>query len=185
MSDIKPTSTPKHDRDPLGLAGLPGIEPAHDDWAAIRAALESSPADAPDVGTRRARPWQWAGGLAMAASMVLAAILVISHVPGPDQPGPVTEPVLNAQAANIDELIAMSQVLEKRLRRARSGTGALPARSLVWVSELEDMIARVDGELSIAPESPVLWGQRVNLLLDLESIYLHQFERELGRMASL
>ena len=38
---------------------------------------------------------------------------------------------------------------------------------------------------SFAPDSINLWGQRVNLLLDLAQLYQHQWERQYGRMASL
>ena len=67
----------------------------------------------------------------------------------------------------------------------RDETSGMPAQSAIYIAELEDMIARVDGELSYNPESLDLWGQRVNLLLDQEVIFQHQFEREYGRMASL
>ena len=45
----------------------------------------------------------------------------------------------------------------------------MPAESVIYVTELEDLVARVDHELSITPESVELWSQRVNLLLDLEA----------------
>ena len=89
------------------------------------------------------------------------------------------------QDDTLTDLIAMSQMLEIRLKGLRDGTGALPGQSALYVAELEDMVAMVDGELSFDPESLDLWGQRVNLLLDLEYIYQHQWEREYGRMASL
>ena len=43
----------------------------------------------------------------------------------------------------------------------------MPAESAVYVAELEDLIAQVDSELSLTPDSIDLWGQRVNLMLDL------------------
>ncbi len=172
-------------RDPLGLADLPHINPDHDDWSAIRAAIEADTADRHGDQPTQRPGWRRFGGLAAAASLVLAVVLSLGQQ---DAPGPTASPLATPTVAvngDVDELIAMSQVLETRLRRLRADTGALPARSVLWVSELEDMIARVDGELSMAPESVDLWGQRVNLLLDVESIYVHQFEREYGRMASL
>ena len=45
------------------------------------------------------------------------------------------------------------------------------------------MVAQVDTRLSVSPGSINLWGQRVNLLLDLAQIYQQQWEREYGRMA--
>jgi hypothetical protein len=35
------------------------------------------------------------------------------------------------------------------------------------------------------PESPRLWGQRVNLLLDLSRLYRNQLRRDYRHMASL
>ena len=61
----------------------------------------------------------------------------------------------------------------------------MPAASAVYVAELEDLVAQVDNELSFTPGSVNLWGQRVNLLLDLAQIYQSQWERYYGRMASL
>ncbi len=55
----------------------------------------------------------------------------------------------------------------------------------MYVAELEDLVAQVDTELSFSPRSVNLWGQRVNLLLDLAQIYQHQWERDYSRMASL
>ena len=95
------------------------------------------------------------------------------------------ELVMDADAETLGSLIAMSQTLEGRLRQLRDNTGAMPANSAVYIAELEDLVAQVDGQLNFAPDSVDLWGQRVNLLMDLELIYQHQFEREYGRMASL
>ena len=61
----------------------------------------------------------------------------------------------------------------------------MPASSAVYVAELQDLVAQVDSELSYSPDSMNLWGQRVNLLLDLAQIYQQQWEREYGQMASL
>ncbi|KAA9131919.1 hypothetical protein F3N42_07015 [Marinihelvus fidelis] len=167
-------------RDPLGLSGLPMLQPGHDDWAQIRAALaDDTPAT---VGQRRRPAMVWA----IAASVVVAVGLLVTRMP--NAPTPVVDEAAIAaspDAPQTQDLVAMSQLLELRLRQLRANSGALPAQSVLWVTELEDMIARVDGELTMAPESVELWGQRVNLLLDLESIYVHQFEREYGRMASL
>jgi hypothetical protein len=97
---------------------------------------------------------------------------------------PGTEPG-DGGAEPLQQLIGMSQVLEQRLRLLRNQTSTMPSESAVYVTELEDLVARVDGQLSMQPESLDLWTQRVNLMLDLEYLFQHQFEREYGRMASL
>jgi hypothetical protein len=61
----------------------------------------------------------------------------------------------------------------------------MPASSAAYVAELEDLVAQVDQQLSYSPDSLNLWGQRINLLLDLAQIYQNQWERDYGLMASL
>jgi hypothetical protein len=82
-------------------------------------------------------------------------------------------------------LISISQTLEAQLKSLRDHTGSMPADSAIYVAELEDLVAQVDNELSYSPDSLNLWGQRVNLLLDLAQIYQHQWETDYGQMASL
>ncbi len=175
-------------RDPFGLGDLPLLEPDRDGWAQVQASLE---ADRTGLRNRRLGI-----GLAMAACLVVAVGLVVRQpAPSPAGPEPVltaqqtempgTEPGDRAGAEPLQQLIGMSQVLEQRLRLLRNQTSTMPSESAVYVTELEDLVARVDGQLSMQPESLDLWTQRVNLMLDLEYLFQHQFEREYGRMASL
>jgi hypothetical protein len=174
--------------DPLGLGNLPMMTPGEDGWPAIEAALMAD-------RQSRQRRHRAAGWLAAAASLVLV-IGIAMRLPGPPQSGPlpVTEHDSATQVAAatstpdedpVAELIVMSQTLEKQLRSLRDGTGSVPAESAVYVAELEDLVAQVDTELSFSPRSVNLWGQRVNLLLDLAQIYQHQWERDYGRVAAL
>ncbi len=179
--------------DPLGLSDLPLLEPDRDGWSEIRGALEA------EATSRRApATGRW---LALAACLVLVAgIVLLAPFRGPSG-NPAVETVAentapageaasmhaepDAEQASIEDLIAMSQILEHRLKTLRDNTAAMPAESAVYVAELEDLVARVDSQLGYEPDSIDLWGQRVNLLLDLEYLFQHQFEREYGRMASL
>ncbi len=173
--------------DPLGLRDLPLLTPDGDCWAEVRAQLETDRA-----ATRRSATGRW---LALAACLVIVAGLVTWNVndtaPQPAQPRVAMEPTPSeeqnavAEPAGVEDLIAMSQVLEQRLRILRDNTASMPAESAAYVAELEDLVARVDSQIGYQPESMDLWGQRVNLLLDLEYLFQHQFEREYGRMASL
>jgi hypothetical protein len=86
---------------------------------------------------------------------------------------------------NINELIGLSQTMEEQVKKLRQETGSMPAESAIYVAEIEDLIAQVDNELSLTPGSIDLWGQRVNLMLDLAQIYQQQWEIDYGRMASL
>lgn len=187
-------------RDPLGLRGLPQIEPDGDGWPGIAAAL------AADRPQRRA-PLGW---LATAACLVLVAgallhqrgeaptgvdpalngadTALVDAARGPEAGAAVTSPgdmQDDTDVASAQDLIVLSQLLERRLQGLRARTAGLPAESAMYVAELEDLVARVDSALSDTPTSRALWGQRVNLLRDLETLFQHQFEKEYGRMASL
>jgi hypothetical protein len=61
----------------------------------------------------------------------------------------------------------------------------MPTATLIYQVELEDLVAQVDEELSMNPDSTSLWSQRVNLLLDLTQLYKNELRRESHRMASL
>lgn len=172
--------------DPLGLGELDAIEPGYDGWAEIESALKAHKASK--------RNWQRAGSwLAVAASLVMV-ISVVLHNPESGTPGDLPSSEFATSVAetasvpvnnNIYELIGISQSMEKQVTRLRQETGSMPAESAIYVAELEDLIAQVDNELSMTPGSIDLWGQRVNLLLDLAQIYQQQWNVDYGRMASL
>lgn len=169
-------------RDPLGLSALPPLEPDFDGWPEIRQALESGDGNRPRW--RQTVTW-----LAAAASVVLALALVIRQ--GGEAPTSQPATAQTAQLAEagslatVDSLIAMSQTLERQVEELRDNTVSMPASSAAYVAELEDLVAQVDQQLSYSPDSVNLWGQRINLLLDLAQIYQNQWERDYGLMASL
>ena len=158
------------ERDPLNLRSLPLVEPPEDNWQQIRQALLRQ--------NRRQRVRRIAGvSLAAAAALTLAVGLFIL------QPGP--EPEASMAPPALDSLITLSQQLEIGVRSYRAEFGGLPTDALVYQVELEDLIAQVDDELSVYPDSTRLWSQRVNLLLDLSQLYENQLRRDYHRMASL
>lgn len=159
------------ERDPLNLGSLPAATPSPDGWPAIRSALEKH-------RNRRRRAGYAASALAVAATVALAIGLFIQ------QPAAVPDkPVETPQA--LDSLISLSQQLENQVRNYRVEVGGMPTRALVYRVELEDLIAQVDEQLSMTPDSTELWSQRVNLLLDLSQLYQLQLRRDYHRMASL
>ena len=176
----------RNEQDPLGLRDLPLLTPDADGWPAIALALEQS--------RRRQQHWKKAGGwMALAAGLVLVVGIALKQrglqpantVPvEPDSATQLAASSSSEQESQVESLIVMSQVLEQRLRGIREQSGTMPAESAVYVAELEDLVAQVDHELSYNPGSVNLWGQRVNLLLDLALIYQQQWEREYGRMVS-
>ena len=183
------------ERDPLNLRSLPLVAPPADDWPAVRNALAKQ--------NRRRRAARYATGvLALAATVALVVgLVVLRPVPGviPQDDGarvaahqdgsavPAAGGVLETGTDSLspDALIALSQQLEARIRSIRSEVGGLPTRSLVYQVELEDLIAQVDDELSMNPQSAGLWGQRISLLMDLNELYQNELRRDYHRMASL
>lgn len=172
--------------DPLNLGSLPAVSSDHDAWPAIQAALQQR--------QRRSRAWRFGGAaLATAATLVLALTLTV-NTPAPDttpqtdsagaevgreaQPLPLQEP-------SVESLMAMSRQLENRVRQYQEQLGDLPAREIVYQVELQDLIVQVDEGLSRNPDSPALWSQRVNLLMDVTSLYENNLRRDYYRMASL
>lgn len=171
--------------DPLGLGKLDIIEPDYDGWQQIESAL---------VKHQNRRQWQKAGGwLAMAASLVLVLSIslrnadnqVSTQIPGDSFATQSSETASLDVKDNINALIGLSQNMEKQVKKLRQKTGSMPAKSAIYVAELEDLIAQVDHELSLEPDSVDLWGQRVNLMLDLAWLYQQQWQIDYGHMASL
>ena len=168
--------------DPLGLSKLGAIEPEYDGWAQIGSSLQ--------MHQRSKRNWQRAGGwLAVAASLVLVVSISLRNT---EDQAPLAEPATPETTLasvpiqdNVGALIGLSQKMEGQLKDLRQGAGSMPAESAIYVAELEDLIAQVDNELSRTPDSINLWGQRVNLMLDLAQIYQQQWQIDYGRMASL
>ena len=176
----------KKTTDPLGLRELGDIEPGYDGWGEIESALTAHHA--------RRRTWRRAAGaMAVAASLVLVVSITLMRPDGvtPSQdtaPGAATLATNDASVTvqdDIDALITLSQTMEQQLKNMRQQTSSMPAAAAIYVAEIEDLIAQVDGELNLSPGSVHLWGQRVNLMLDLAEIYQQQWERDYGRMASL
>jgi len=174
--------------DPLGLSNLETIDPGYDGWADIESALLTH--------KDSKRTWQRAGSwLAVAASLVLVVSITMrnSENPATNSPGFASDTgvgesssaAYDNQTDNVGALIGLSQNMENQVKQLRRGTASMPAESAIYIAELEDLIAQVDNELSFTPESIDLWGQRVNLLLDLAQIYQQQWQIDYGRMAAL
>jgi len=168
------------ERDPLNLGSLPLVAPSSDDWPLIRSALVKH--------QRRRRFTRYSGGLLAVAAMLMLAVGLFIHQPAldpPSAPANATATAATAAPQTLASLITLSQQLETRVRSFREDVGGMPTNALVYQVELEDLVAQVDDELSMRPDSLELWSQRVNLLLDLSQLYQNQLRREYHRMASL
>lgn len=165
-------------RDPFNLSNLQDIEPIRDGWPEIRAQLEQ----------RQASRKRWsviASGMA-AAALVVLALGISMRSPEMISTNPETQPqVVSAETEKLNTLIGLSQQLEKQLASVQGQVGSVQAESALYMTELEDLIAQIDDEININPQSPELWGQRVNLLLDLVKVYQHQINEDYGLIASL
>lgn len=158
------------ERDPLNLGSLPMASPPADGWPQIRAELEKT--------QKRSRLLRYSGSAMAFAAMLMLAVGVFIHQPAP-APAPTAVP------QTLDALISLSQQLENRVRSIRAEVGGMPTDALVYQVELEDLVAQVDDQLSMNPDSLELWSHRVNLLLDLSQLYENQLRRDYDRMASL
>jgi hypothetical protein len=176
-------------RDPLSLGNLPLVSPPADDWPVIEAALRQQ-------SNRKRVIAVAAGALAIAATVILTVgVYVYRPYDGPTVPSASQQtqtagvessvPSDESLLTTLDSFIALSQQLESNLRTYRSQSGVMPTSSLVYQVELEDLVAQVDEELSMRPDSVDLWNQRINLLLDLSQIYQNELRREYHRMASM
>lgn len=183
-------TTEKHGKqemtDPLGLRNLDAIEPGYDGWAQIETALREQQAG--KRGWRRSGAW-----LAIAASLLLVFGISLFNTRNGTPPGQSSEGLATTGAESaslpvkddIDALIGLSQSMEEQVAKLREETGSMPAESANYIAELEDLIAQVDTGLSMNPDSIDLWGQRVNLLLDLAQVYQQQWQIDYSRIASL
>ena len=179
----------QQEKDPLNLGSLPLVSPPADDWPVIEAALRKQ--------NSRKRIIAVAGStLAIAATVFLAVGAFVYRPYGSPAVTPGSEQLQTTQVENptssdgpkvttLDSLIALSQQLESSLQRIRSQAGVMPTASVIYKVELEDLIAQVDEELSMRPDSRGLWSQRISLMLDLTQLYQNQLRREYHRMASL
>ena len=172
--------------DPLGLSDLEAIDPGYEGWADIESALLAH--------KDSKKNWQRAGSwLAVAASLVIVISISMRNVEDPATINPefASDTYVGAiseagrEIDNIRALIGLSQNMEHQVKQLRQGTVSMPAESAIYIAELEDLIAQVDNELSFTPGSIDLWGQRVNLLIDLAQIYQQQWQIDYGRMAAL
>lgn len=173
------------ERDPLNLSSLPQIAPPVDGWPEIKAALIQ---DQQNQHQQKRRFTRFAGSALAAAAVVTLAIGLFIHQPESNLAvAPTASPMASAagSAQPLESLISLSQQMENRVRTFRTEIGGMPTNSLVYQVELEDLIAQVDNELSIQPDSVELWSQRVNLLLDLSRLYQNELRRDYRRMASL
>jgi hypothetical protein len=138
---------------PERLRALPVFEPPAGGWTRLSQRMQA----------RRRRYVQAGGGLALAASLLLAVALVGLRPANAPQPGfgASTPP-----ASNMAQLIDRSQRLEHRLAQARPQVAVWDSGRADRAALLEARLQRVDAQLNFAdPETAeLLWRNRVELM---------------------
>ena len=164
------------------LQALPALQPPAGIWDQVRAEVTNETAAAKRPPSR----WHWPARLALAASVALVAVVLISR--GPDRLGGTAEvpatTVAGADAArrqggtplvnpSYASLAAESQRLERVLTRLDDRPRVINAGTASTIAELEDRIALVDYQLGTlgttlnGRERAALWQQRVDLMNSL------------------
>lgn len=148
------------------LRALPTLRPARDRFPIVRAQLVA------DRRRRRVR-WTGLGGLAMAASVALFAVL------GPDRGG--TGAPLAALSGELTETINRSQQLERALLALEPEARMIDSRTAAITGRIEDRLQLVDREIQAADlldrqvrmlEQLRLWRERVGLLDALVDVHV-------------
>lgn len=147
---------------------LPGFRAPEDTWQKIVARI-----DQPERKPHRVR-WMPAAGLALAASLVAAVVLVTWSIraPTPVSRAPSGSPLLV-------QLQSRSRYLENIVQAMNtdSDQGVTNAGTAATVAALEDRIALIDYAINQANTAPrpsrdlaQLWQQRVNLMQSLAAV---------------
>lgn len=145
------------------LRALPTLRPSRDHFQTIRLKARAE---------RRHRRWTRvvAGGLALAASIALAVVVIKPR-----------ERELVAASGELQEIMSRSRELERALAAFDPDRGVLDGRTVGITASLEDRLARVDRELEVIDllEARVrqqaalrLWRERVGLLDALMDVHL-------------
>lgn len=137
------------------LRTLPSHEPPTDGWQQLERRLQHR---------RTRRTQRWGGGLAIAAS-TLVAIGLVFH----GHPTTQIEP-----ASPLTALMTESAQLEQRLHQIKPQVAVWNAALAASSTRLEDSVALIDVQLNYASdnEASTLWRDRISLMTSL--VRLHE-----------
>ena len=167
------------------LDTLPETVPPRAVWERIR---EQAEAEGLIRTTPMRRPLTWQGGLALAASVVLAAVLVPMMMSTPTDTQFPTEPtsaaVTNETQVNaLQALMVESRQLESDLRSLPDQPRVMLADTVATISDIEDRIAAIDYQLNdpgirMTPgDEEIFWRERVRLMKLLVRLRYAQAQR--------
>ncbi|NOT07296.1 MAG: hypothetical protein HOP28_03735 [Gemmatimonadales bacterium] len=165
--DICRTELDRLDQRVARLRALPTLQPARNRFAEIRMQNRS------ELRRRRIMTTAFVG-LAMAASVTLAVVLVPRATEGP------TAEQL-AEQAELDDIISRSQQLEGAIQTYNPDRRVINGRTAIVAASIEDRLARVDEQLQLIrlvdqrvrqQEALRLWRERVGLLDALVDVHV-------------
>ena len=136
--------------------------------------------------SRLRRPVTWQGGLALAATVVLAAVLVpMMMTPDTEFPTePTNTTVTNqVQVSALQALMVESRQLESDLRALPNQPRVMQATMAATISDIEDRVGAIDFQLNdpgiqMTPEEEeIFWRERVRLMKLLVRLRYAQAQR--------
>ena len=168
-----------------GLDELADTMPPRIVWNRIR---EQGEAEGLIRTTASQRPSTWFGGFAIAATVVMAVILVPRFTSTPTLGPTMTEPQTVAEENSLgitalQALMVQSQQLESDLRALPEEPMVMRASTVATISDIENAIAAIDFQLSdsgmqMTPEETELfWRERVRLMKSLVQLRYAQAQR--------
>lgn len=175
------------ERDELlrGLNDLPDTMPPRIVWNRIR---EQANAEGLIRTAVTQRPSTWFGGLAIAATVVMAVILVPRLTLTPELSPSMTEPQATAEEIPLDitalqALMVQSQQLESDLRSLPDEPKVMRASTVATIADIENAVAAIDYQLNdsavqmTADERELFWRERVRLMKSLVQLRYAQAQR--------
>jgi len=169
----------------LGLNELPDTMPPRIVWNRIR---EQGEAEGLLRNTGSKRSSSWIGGLAIAATVVLAVILLPRLNTSPQLEPATTEPQPVASENELgltalQALMVQSQRLESDLRAMPEEPKVMRASTVATIADIENAVASIDFQLNdssmqmTAEERELFWRERVRLMKSLVQLRYAQAQR--------
>ena len=167
------------------LNDLPETMPPRIVWNRIREQAEAQGL----IRTKAVqRPSTWLGGLAIAATVVMAVIMVPRLTSTPELSPTMTEPQATADEnplgiTVLQALMVQSQQLESDLRSLPDEPKVMRASTVATIADIENSIAAIDYQLNdsavqmTAEERELFWRERVRLMKSLVQLRYAQAQR--------
>lgn len=168
------------------LHALPDTMPPRNVWNRLREQGEAEGLLRKPAVTRSST---WMTGLAIAASIVLAVILIPSLTSKPELETAITEPQADATGSKdlgltaLQALMVQSRRLESDLRAMPEEPRVMRASTVATIADVENAIAAIDFQLNdpsvsmTEEETELFWRERVRLMKSLVQLRYAQAQR--------